>query len=305
MRRSKKQKLFNLGIFFLAFVTMSYLFVFPYHYKVSFSTKQPPGVVFDHLRAWPEFDQNDTVQVANQDMALYHSLIQNIDHPKGALLVDWSIKRQNDSSTRVEGRFSAINETLKEKIRLPFGQSFVPQSSIALTESLALGLIEKSKNFKTHSISDTIMSSIFCAYIPVHTKEAKKAEGMLRQISTVMNYIKDNNITLNGDPFITVSHWDPDAQDLSFDFCFPIDSLAARPSDPEVRFKTLSSRRYLKAIFNGNYRISQQGWYTLLDYAQRNEIELGPEIIEIYRNDPHEGGDSMEWVAELLMPVKN
>jgi len=42
MKRAKKQKLFNLGIFFLAFVLMSYLFVFPYHYKVSFTTKQPP-----------------------------------------------------------------------------------------------------------------------------------------------------------------------------------------------------------------------------------------------------------------------
>ena len=45
MKRAKKQKLFNLGIFFLDFVLMSYLFVFPYHYKVSFTTKQPPGVV--------------------------------------------------------------------------------------------------------------------------------------------------------------------------------------------------------------------------------------------------------------------
>lgn len=305
MRRSKKQKLFNLGIFFLAFVLMSYLFVFPYHYKVSFTTKQPPGVVFDHLRAWPEFSQRDTAKVVNQDMVLYSRLFQNIDHPKGALSVDWSIKRDSDTTTRVEGRFSATNEALKEKIRLPFGQSFVPGSSITLTQSLAQGLIEKSKNFKTHSISDTITEPVFCAFVPVHTKEGTKAQGMLRQISTVMHYIKDNAIPLKGDPFITVTHWDPLTQDLSFDFCFPIDSTATRPSDPEVRFKTLASRRYLKAIFNGNYRVSQQGWYTLLDYAQRNEIKLGSEIIEIYRNDPHEGGDSMEWVAELLMPIEN
>ena len=95
-------------------------------------------------------------------------------------------------------------------------------------------------------------------------------------------------------------HWD-----FNFDFCFPIDSVSARPEDPEVRLKTLKSERYLKAIFNGNYRISQQGWYSLFDYAQRNNIALGSEIIEIYRNDPHEGGDSMQWVAELLIPILN
>jgi hypothetical protein len=40
-----------------------------------------------------------------------------------------------------------------------------------------------------------------------------------------------------------------------------------------------------------------------MDHAQRNGIRLGDQAIEIYRNDPHEGGDSMEWVAEILMPV--
>ena len=90
---------------------------------------------------------------------------------------------------------------------------------------------------------------------------------------------------------------------LSFDFCFPIDSLASRPNHPKVQFGILSPKRYLKTIFNGNYRISQQGWYTLMDYAHRNDIELGTDLIEIYRNDPHQGGDSMEWVAEILMPI--
>lgn len=303
MIKTKKQKFIYLGLFSIAIVVLSYLFVFPYHYKVSFNTKQPPGVVFDHLRAWPDYSHRDSIQVVNDEFLLYDRLIQQIEGSEGRLSVDWSIRRVTDSSTRIEGRFLAQDMALSQKLRLPFGLSFVPQRSIALTQSLAEGLIEKSKNFKVHSISDTVLKPIFCAYIPVKTKEATKAQGMLRQISTVMDYIKGNDLELKGDPFITVTHWDPITQDLNFDFCFPIDSVSPRPEDPEVRFKTLKSDRYLKAIFNGNYRISQQGWYTLLDHAKRNKITLGSEIIEIYRNDPHEGGDSMEWVAELMVPI--
>lgn len=303
MNRVKKQKFIYLILFFVAVVLMSYLFVFPYHYKVSFNTKQPPGVVFDHLRAWPEFSKKDSVVVMNSDQLLYQRLIQDISSANGSISVDWSIERVTDSTTRVAGRFTATDHALGQKLRLLLGQSYVPQTSIDLTQSLAKTLVEKSKNFKVHSISDTIIDPIFCAYIPVQTKEATKAQGMLRQISTVMDYIKGNEIELKGDPFITVTRWDSETQDLNFDFCFPIDSTTLRPDDPEVRFKTLSPRRYLKAIFNGNYRISQQGWYTLLDHAQRNDISLGSEIIEIYRNDPHEGGDSMQWVAELLIPI--
>jgi effector-binding domain-containing protein len=303
MIKTKKHKFIYLGLIAIALILLSYLFVFPYHYKVSFKTKQPPGVVFSHLRAWPEFSFRDSVAVVNEDFAFYQELIQNVQGPDGILTVHWSIARETDSITRVQGRFSAREEALSEKLRLLFGQSYVPQTSIGLTQSLAEGLIEKSKNFKVHSISDTVTEPVFCAYIPVKTKEATKAQGMLRQISRVMAYIKENNIELKGDPFISVTHWDPITQDLNFDFCFPIDSVSARPEDPEVRFKTLKSERYLKAIFNGNYRISQQGWYSLFDYAQRNNIALGSEIIEIYRNDPHEGGDSMQWVAELLIPI--
>jgi len=303
MIKTKKQKLIFLGIFSIAVLVLSYLFVFPYHYKVSFNTKQPPGVVFNHLRAWPDFSFRDSATVVNTDFALYERLKQNIKHSEGLISVDWSIKRDTDSTTRVEGRFWAKEQALEQKLRLPFGQSYVPSTSISLTQSLAEGLIEKSKNFKVHSISDTILNPIFCAYIPVKTKESSKAQGMLSHISTVMEYIKGNDLALKGDPFITVTHWDPVEQDLSFDFCFPIDTTSVRPSDPEVRFKTLKPQRYLKAIFNGNYRIAQQGWYALLDHAQRNKISLGSEIIEIYRNDPHEGGDSMEWVADLLIPI--
>jgi effector-binding domain-containing protein len=301
--RTKKQKIIYLVIFSLAVVLMSYLFVFPYHYKVGFTTKQPPGVVLDHLRAWPKFSSKDSVTVENGSVFFNERLIQTINSSTASLTVDWSMIRITDSTTRVEGRFSATQDALSQKLGLPFGLSYVPRTSIDLTQSLAQGLVEKSKNFKVHSISDTIIDSLFCAYVSVKTKEATKAQGMLRQISTVMDYIKGNGIQLKGDPLITVTNWDPHSQDLSFDFCFPIDSLAVRPEDPEVRFKTIKPRRYLKAIFNGNYRISQQGWYTLLDHAKRNNISLGSEIIEIYRNDPHEGGDSMQWVAELLMPI--
>ena len=303
MNRSKKQKFIYLCLFFLGLVFMSYLFVFPYHYKVSFNTKQPPGVVFEHLRAWPEFSAKDSVSATNTEMIFYNRLIQDIHHSSGAMSIDWSIARISDSTTRVEGRFSDKEDALNQKLRLLVGQSYLPNTSIALTESLAQGLIDKSKNFKVHRISDTVISPLFCAFVPVQTKAPLKAQGMLRQISTVMDYIKGNNIDLKGDPFITVTAWDPKTQDLSFDFCFPIDSTALRPLDPEVRFKTLEPKRYLKAIFNGNYRISQQGWYALLDHAQQTGISLGSEVIEVYRNDPHEGGDSMQWVAELLMPI--
>ncbi len=46
----------------------------------------------------------------------------------------------------------------------------------------------------------------------------------------------------------------------------------------------------LKADFNGNYRISNYAWYYLLDEAERKGLNISPTPIEVYLNDPHEGG---------------
>jgi len=303
MNPKSKQKFIVLTGFLLAISVLSYLFVFPYHYKVSFSTKQPPGVVFDHLRAWPEFDQHDSVFINNRGLSFYNKLTQDIQSPLGSMQVTWQIDRNSDNTTRVQGHFKATDHPMMQKLLMPMGQSYVPERSIKLTESLAKELLEKCKNFNVHSITDTILPAIYCAYIPVKTQEAGKAQGMLRQISIVMDYLKGNDIELRGDPMIQVGQWNKKNQELEFDFCFPIDPKENLPEHPEVAFKFTSSGRYIKAIFNGNYRISQQGWYTLIDHAQINGIRLGDQVIEIYRNDPHEGGDSMKWVAEILIPV--
>jgi len=303
MNLKSKHKFIALIAFSLTVALLGYLFVFPYHYQVSFSTKQPTGVVFDHLRAWPEFSQQDSVWINNKSLSFYDRLTQDIKTSLGNMQVDWKIKRNSDRTTHIQGRFTATQHPIIQKLLMPIGLSFIPERSINLTESLAKGLIEKSKNFIVHSIRDTVLPAIYCAYIPVKTRETNKAQGMLRQISTVMDYLKGNAIALKGDPMIQVTRWSKQQQQLEFDFCFPIDAQENLPEHPEVAFKYTNSGRYLKATFNGNYRISQQGWYALMDHAQRNGIRLGDQAIEIYRNDPHEGGDSMEWVAEILMPI--
>ena len=69
-------------------------------------------------------------------------------------------------------------------------------------------------------------------------------------------------------------------------------------------FKTTKEQKMLKAIFNGNYRISHIGWYYLLDHAERNNLTINPLPTEIFLNDPHEGGNSIEWNAHILVPLK-
>ena len=274
-----------------------------HHYQITFKTKQPPGVVFDHVRAWPIFGKAQGLQVTNKDMKAFSALTQELLVNDSIIKVNWQFKRLNDSVTKVTSYYEDVAHPLKQKFLAPFRRNDFVKRALNSTSSVAQQLIKKSENFRVQSISDTILPEKFCAYVPVTVRSAQKAQGMMAQIATVMDYINTHELPLKGDPFITVTHWDQQNQVLQFDFCFPIDPSENYPQDPNVLFKKVPSQKYLMTTFKGNYRISQQGWFYLLDYAQNHDLELAPYPTEVYLNDPHSGGESLDWSSLILFPI--
>ncbi|MDG1062944.1 MAG: GyrI-like domain-containing protein [Flavobacteriaceae bacterium] len=282
-----------------------YFFGLDHHYQITFKTKQPPGVVYDHVRSWPIFAKTEGLNISNIEAKSYASLSQQLSVNDSLISVQWRITRLNDSMTKVTSYFRDNGHPIKQKITAPFGQSDFVSRAIKSASSVAQQLVKKTENFRVQHIADTLIPEKFCAYVPVTVKSAQKAQGMMGQIGTVMDYINTHELPLQGDPFITVTNWDQENQVLQFDFCFPITPSENHPADPKVLFKTIPSQKYLMATFNGNYRISQQGWYYLLDHAERRGIALGPAPTEIYLNDPHSGGESLDWSSLLLFPIVN
>jgi len=46
-------------------------------------------------------------------------------------------------------------------------------------------------------------------------------------------------------------------------------------------------------------------WYKLIDYAKTNHIDIDLLPVELYLNDPHTGGNDLEWEADVYMPISN
>lgn len=120
-----------------------------------------------------------------------------------------------------------------------------------------------------------------------------------------MSYLKDNNIPLTGDPFLEITGWNIREDSITFNFCFPVEEKNDYPRSEAIKFKKTEARSALKVTFNGNYKISDNAWYTLIDYARAHDIAIENLPVEIYLNDPHGGGDELQWQAEVYMPVKN
>ena len=126
---------------------------------------------------------------------------------------------------------------------------------------------------------------------------------MMQYFGLLDNAMAENELQLDGRPFLIINEWDMKNDKIQYDFCFPIVDNDTLFEHPDILFKKIESKKALKATYNGNYISSDRAWYALLDYAEKNNIEVDRTPIEIFHNNPNMGGDELKWSAEIYMPL--
>lgn len=280
-----------------------YFLLKPEHYQISFTTRQPPGVVYQHIMDWPIYGKKDSLAIQWVSSERYTQILQEVGIKDSLFQYTWDFKRIDDSLTKVTAHIRDLQHPWLQKLQVPFYKNNFVKNSIRNVKEVGTQLVKKQENFKVAKISDTLLPSTYCAYIKVRSSLKQKSKNMLSNIGIIMGYIKDNGIALNGDPFLEVTHWNMERDSIDFNFCFPIQKKDSLPDHPEILFKETIPVHSLKAVYHGNYKISDNAWYYLLDYAERNHIKVEDKPLEIFLNDPHEGGNSLEWEAHILLPL--
>ncbi|MGB0789431.1 MAG: hypothetical protein ACPGQR_07830, partial [Marinirhabdus sp.] len=273
-----------LGLSALA-VLVWYFGIKNYEHKITFTTKQPPGVVFYHVLNWQPQNGADVVNIETQRP--FSELVQNVWANGSGYTFRWAFQQKKESKTLVSVYISDKKNGFVQKLKTPFLNTAFEKRNIAAVKQLGEALVLGGKKFNVHSITDTLVAPQYCACLSLGSTIANKAATMLRNIETVMGYIKKNGVVLQGHPFVEVIHWDIETQRIRFNFCFPIKKTGPLPENPAIQFKTTQPFKALKAEFNGNYSISDQAWYYLLDHAERHGTTLKKQPVEYFLNDPH------------------
>lgn len=281
-----------------------YFFIKPEHYQITFTTRQPPGVVYHHIKDWPIYGKKDSLYIQWTSGKRYAEVQQEVSINDSLFRYVWDFKRINDSLTKVTAHITDLQNPWLQKLQVPVKNNAFIKRSILNVKNIGAQLIKKQENFRIAKITDTVIPATYVAYIKVNSSLPQKAKNMLANISVIMGYIKEHEILLKGDPFLEVTHWDRENDSIDFNFCFPIQKTDSLPNHPQIRFKETTPVHSLKAVFHGNYKISDNAWYYLLDHAERKELDIEETPMEIYLNDPHEGGNSLDWEAHILLPLK-
>ena len=292
--------IFGLSIVILA---VWYFAIKEEHYQVSFTTTQPPGLIYHHISGWDIYAEKDITSIAITSKLPFSELQQNVQIGDSLFSYRWEIRKKGDGKTRVTAYVRDEINGFSQKLSVPIIKNSFRKRSVNNVQNIVNELKLKTRRFKIHSITDTVFSGGYCVYLPIESTIGNKAKNMLSNIATILDYINSNKIKLQGDPFLEVTSWDKMEETITFNFCFPIEKSDSIPQNTQLKFKTLAPLRVLKAEFNGNYSISNNAWYHLLDHAKRNNLKIRELPIELYLVDPHVGGDPLNWKAHIFLPL--
>lgn len=277
-----------------------YLFIKPFDYIVSFKAKTFPGAINQSIKIWSISLKNSTIIEQND----INNLTQKITFNDSIFIYNWKITAVNDTTSNVKVYIKDVNHSLMNKISLPFSNTDFEKRTKKTILDFHKKLNEHIKKFKITIKGERKFKSTYCAFVPIKGSQISKASGMMQNYSLLSTILVENNVVLNGNPFVEITYWDMVKDSIHYNFCFPIKKSDSLPKHKLIKYKQIEGKNALKAIYNGNYITSDRAWYALINYAKKNNIEIEKKPIEIFYNNPNVGSDELSWKAEVYLPIK-
>ena len=300
-----KKILLEVVLLAFLFAASWYFLLTEYDYKVTFKTTQAPGVVYNTLVGWNNWEPTSKKVVTIISKKPFSEISQNLKITDSIFNIKWIIQRESDSITKVTALLKDTEHRFIQKLKVPFTKTNFVKRGINTVKKIRKGLKRHEEDYKISSIEKGVFPAQNFAYITLTGQQHEKAKLMIANTLRIMEYIRGNNIELIGEPFLEVTKWDQQKDQITFDFCFPIAKRTSYPKSEIVKIKSTQKRDALKTMFYGNYKISDRAWFTLLHYAERKNIAIQALPIEVFLDDPHSGGNDLEWRAEVYLPIKN
>ena len=272
--------------------------------------KYGPGTVYHEILEWKRLNpyvSEDNIAVTQGEP--FRNLTQKV-HSFSDSPVEfyWEFEKKNDSLTDVVLNIRSEKNSLVNRLDIinPFVKSNYIDSLKQHLLAFRLRLKNEQKAYSIQivdSIVNTPALECICSVsknIPVNGK----ARQMVKTIDILEDYILSRDIKLTGNPFVKIIKWNREENIIDFEFCFPVNLPNNIEPNGEVEFREIPSSKALKAVFNGNYKLSHKAWFDLIYIAEEKNLKTDGLPLEIFFNNPNvESAPSPTWKAEIYLKI--
>lgn len=283
---------------------ITYLLTRPADYKAHFTVKTTPDIAYFNILNWEtwnrkkfnsNFDILGTTPVSN--------ISQKVTLMDTTLVFDWEFEKLNDSITVVRASVSDPDRKFYNRLTVPFMNTQFKNAVRGNLLDIKTRMEVMLKKFHFEFTGLHPFEKRSCVYVSLKSTPRGKAMAMLSSVIGLNQFVRLNNLEMNGPPFVVVHDWNEFKDSISFDFCFPIARTDAVPEHPEIKFMTVDGMDAIGTDFYGNYSITDITWYNLAEEAKKLGYQGNHKLIEVYLNDPHKGGSELEWKAEIYFGI--
>ncbi|RBN51043.1 hypothetical protein [Flavobacterium psychrolimnae] len=288
---------------FLSLFLIWYLFIKKTDYSISFKVNAATGTVFQGIQEWSNAQGlKDSEKYVILEKRNFDFIKQEMTKKEVKMHYTWDITSINDSVTKVNVGIKDLNHSWYNKLTAPFFNTEFKQEQIKKITDFKKGLSEHLKNFKVRIDGEGVSEETFVAYINLKSVLQEKARYMIANDALITGFLFENQIKIIGRPYLEIVKWDLDKETIDFNYCFPVEKPTNNIVNDVVKFKTLPVVKGLKATYYGNFRTSDRAWFSLFDYAKKNNLKLENKVLEHFLSNPFNGGEELQWETKIIIP---
>jgi effector-binding domain-containing protein len=284
----------------------AFLLTRPSDYQAHFTEKTTPDVAYFSILNWDIWNRN---QVKPKFEILgktpVSSISQKVSVNDTTFIFKWEFEKLNDSLTLIRTFVSDPDRKLYNRLTLPFKNTRfkhdVRGNLLDIMTRLELMMGSMRYEFTGHHPFEKKS----CVGIRLKSTVRGKAAMMMSNVIALNQFVRENKLELDGSPFLVIQGWNEHQNSISFDFCFPIKRTDAIPENPNIKLMTVEGMDAIKTDFYGNYSISDITWHNLAEEAKKSGYRSNGKLIEVYYNDPHSGGNELEWKAGIYLGIES
>ncbi len=122
----------------------------------------------------------------------------------------------------------------------------------------------------------------------------------------IIKFCKQNNLTINGKPFVIYHTYDSDNDLTRISICIPIKEKIFIVEGSDILSKKLEPFQSVKTTLTGDYSHNKEALDKTTEYLDANHLspDLAFSHLEIYTIGKTEIKNPSKWVTEIYIPVK-
>ncbi|MEZ7500075.1 SRPBCC family protein [Flavobacterium sp. Arc3] len=124
-------------------------------------------------------------------------------------------------------------------------------------------------------------------------------------IPTIVAFCEQNDIPINGKPFVIYHTYDTAKGLAKISICVPINKEIFISAGSDIVSGKLEASEGVKTSLTGDYSHIKDGYEKALTFLNKNQLTQDPLIshIEIYATGKNEVKDPSKWVTEVYIPI--